>query len=398
MQSSRVPRSAPLFSSSRPPFVSKLVPGLFAVSCFGGFPGCERSKGDDGAESVARPATPTAASRVSRDIVHIPVGKFRAGSLPGEPGRRPSRESLLQEVELGPFRIDPLPYPGQSGQPAKTGVTRDEAEALCAGQKGRLCTELEWERACKGPTSATYPNGSAGCAPGGTCASGFDVGELGQLPEWTSSRMDAGAGKDGAAVLRGGPADSSAADRRCARRFSETEIETREIGFRCCYGAPNARHLPEPEMGEAYREVDVSLADLAKLLASDPVTAPLAKDATFFRSPDGARTVFERGPRDAQGFTLTTKPLEWQPERGLKLLVVAGRSGERTSFVAAFHVAGETRVLAASFIMKNEPGPVALAYAPSIRPRLHFSTCWGCPGETGKLLFRPPEEFVMLQP
>jgi hypothetical protein len=29
---------------------------------------------------------------------------------------------------------------------------------------------------------------------------------------------------------------------------------------------------------------------------------------------------------------------------------------------------------------------------------LHFSTCWGCPGETGKILFRKPERPVILQP
>ena len=48
--------------------------------------------------------------------------------------------------------------------------------------------------------------------------------------------------------------------------------------------------------------------------------------------------------------------------------------------------------------MKNEPGPVALAYSDDIRPRLHFSSCWGCPGETGKILFRRPERVAIVQP
>ena len=42
--------------------------------------------------------------------------------------------------------------------------------------------------------------------------------------------------------------------------------------------------------------------------------------------------------------------------------------------------------------------PVALAYNGYIRPRLHFSTCWGCPGETGKILYRDPDAAVVLQP
>jgi hypothetical protein len=54
--------------------------------------------------------------------------------------------------------------------------------------------------------------------------------------------------------------------------------------------------------------------------------------------------------------------------------------------------------LAASFVMQNEPGPVAIAYSESIRPRLHFSSCWGCPGETGKILFRAPERVAIFQP
>ncbi|MET0412888.1 MAG: hypothetical protein ABW217_16400, partial [Polyangiaceae bacterium] len=75
------------------------------------------------------------------------------------------------------------------------------------------------------------------------------------------------------------------------------------------------------------------------------------------------------------------------------------RSGERTSFVATYHVVapGQYR-LAASFVMQDEPGPVVLGYNGYIRPRLHFSTCWGCPGETGKILYRDQDRVAILQP
>jgi hypothetical protein len=84
---------------------------------------------------------------------------------------------------------------------------------------------------------------------------------------------------------------------------------------------------------------------------------------------------------------------------GAEFVLLTARSGEKTSFVVALHVLGadEYRV-AASFVMNNEPGPVAFAYDGFIRPRLHFSSCWGCPGETGKILFRKPERAVILQP
>jgi len=125
----------------------------------------------------------------------------------------------------------------------------------------------------------------------------------------------------------------------------------------------------------------------------------LAKNITFFKDPDSAETVISRGPGDRKGFTFGTAPLLWNPVAGAELLLVSARSGENTSFVVAFHVLGEGKYrLASSFILKNEPGPVAFAYDNGLRPRLHFSSCWGCPGETGKILFRKPERAVILQP
>ena len=69
------------------------------------------------------------------------------------------------------------------------------------------------------------------------------------------------------------------------------------------------------------------------------------------------------------------------------------------AFVAAFHVLpnGKYR-LASTFVLENEPGPVALAYSPDIKPRVHFSTCWGCPGETGKILYKEPDSVSITQP
>jgi hypothetical protein len=79
--------------------------------------------------------------------------------------------------------------------------------------------------------------------------------------------------------------------------------------------------------------------------------------------------------------------------------VAAARSGDDTSFVVAFYVLGENEYgLAASFVLKNEPGPVILAYTGDIRPRLHFSACWGCLGETGKVIFRGPERVAIVAP
>lgn len=338
-----------------------------------------------------------AASRPEKNaIAHVPVGEFLAGSAPGEPGRDPAVEPIESEVELGPFRIDAYPFPGDPSAPPRLGVSSVEAQALCASKEGRLCTELEWERACRGPESNLYPTGKEPCKKGDDlCLSGFEVAKMGSIPEWTASTFAKGSDFAGKPVARGAPTQAPGNERRCARRFAADKSDS--VGFRCCYGAPNARSIKEPTLGPPYKEVELGEDELRKLLETDERTKALAKDAQLFK-PEAARTVLARGPGETMGFTLTTHAITWQPERGSEYLIVAGRSGEKTSFVLAYFVAGKRKSLAGSFIMKNEPGPIALAYASSIRPRVHFSSCWGCPGETGKILFRPPEELVLLQP
>ena len=155
----------------------------------------------------------------------------------------------------------------------------------------------------------------------------------------------------------------------------------------------------EPKADVTFRKTRLAIEELKKLLEKDPATQEIAKDLRYFKDPDSAETVVSRGPGDRKGFSFTVAPLLWNPVAGAEFLLVTGRSGEASSFVVAFYVLGENEYrLASSFIMRNEPGPVAFAYDNSIRPRLHFSTCWGCLGETGKVLFRKPERAVILQP
>lgn len=336
-------------------------------------------------------------SKAPDPIVHIPVGSFAAGSLPLERGRRPNLEPILQTVELGPYRIDRDLSRENPGE-APSQLTWEAATILCERKGARLCTDLEWERACKGPNSQTYPGGKP-CQPPGTCTSSFELENMTLHPEWTLGSVP---GEDGTVTLHGSEPSASPEERRCAARFSETKTKEKSgpvtATLRCCYGATNAKTLAIPKSGPLFREVDLEASQLASILASDEHTKELSRDLTFFKHPDGAATVIDRGDRNLMGFTLTTRPLEWQPERGVRVLVVAGRSGEKTSFVVAIHRTPDRDIVAGSFVMKGETGPVALAYANSISPRVHFSTSWGTPGETGKVLFRPPEELVFLQP
>jgi hypothetical protein len=219
------------------------------------------------------------------------------------------------------------------------------------------------------------------------------------LGEWTLSDGAVGS-KERRAIVRGAAPKAGASEHRCAaRRGVDGETKSTEIGFRCCHGAPNAAAIREPKLGETFTKVKLSAERLEKLLAEEPQTKAVARDVKFFREPDAANTVVQRGPGDKQGFSFSVSPLRWNPVAGAEYLLVAARSGASTSFVVAYHWLGEDRYkLAASFIMKNEPGPVAFAYDAYIRPRLHFSTCWGCPGETGKILYRRPDRVAILQP
>jgi len=376
------------------PALRLTIAGLVILSCRGQKSGSEGSV-DDHRTPVAETEATTPDGADLDSIAHVPVGDFLVGSRPGDPGRRPTFEPLEQKKKLGPFRIDAYPYPGDPSKPPRLGVSQSEATALCAKRQGRLCTELEWERACRGSASTRYPKGDEPCSIEERCVSGFDVAFMTMLPEWTASTFDEGSPRDGHPVVRGVSADVPAIERRCARRGIAEKGQP--VGFRCCYGAPNAAHLEEPRLGRAYTETELSTEELRQLLARDERTKPLSATAKLFQ-PEAAATVLARGPGQTMGFTLTTSPVIWQPERGSRLLVIAGRSDPATSFVLAYHLAHDEKILAGSFIMKQEPGPIALAYAESIRPRIHFSGCWGCPGETGKVLFRPPEEVVLLQP
>jgi hypothetical protein len=343
---------------------------------------------------------------LAAERVEIPTGAFEAGTLPGTEGRHPQVEQLLSIVELGPFSIDRLLFPNDPKMAPMTNVTRAEAATRCSERGARLCTELEWERACKGPHNDSYSTGARfepDCAATATeCASGFDVLGLGTtLREWTASdAILANGGVSKGGVIRGAAAHAVATEHRCANREIKKETErAADLGFRCCHGAPNAARVEEPELKAVFERPTFDTTKMATLLESHPKTKPLAKDWTFFREPDAAETVVSRGPGDRQGLRFTVAPLTWSPVAGTRFLLVVGRSGKDTSAVLAYHVIrdGDYR-LAASFVMKNEPGPVALSYHESIRPRLFFSTCWKCPGETGRLLYRDPDAVAIVQP
>ncbi len=71
------------------------------------------------------------------------------------------RVSEHMSTEPMRFCIDRFEYPNELGAYPIIDVTWREAEALCARESKRLCTEAEWTFACEGEEAMPYPTGYA---------------------------------------------------------------------------------------------------------------------------------------------------------------------------------------------------------------------------------------------
>jgi sulfatase modifying factor 1 len=189
----------------------------------------------------------------------------RAGSALDDVPRVADAELPGTEIPMGGFYVDLLPWPNEPGAISTTNISRDEAKRLCETKGKRLCSELEWERACKGPENALYEYGSAYDAhicgagapalassmrPSGqrpACRSAFGVREMhGGPSEWTDSHWGRGGPKD-MGVVRGGNDSAGELVTRCAFARAQAPIErSATTGFRCCTGPRNDLEVDLP--------------------------------------------------------------------------------------------------------------------------------------------------------
>ena len=356
---------------------------------------------------TADAAAPQSKGKVAAEpSIKIGSGKLVAGSTPGDPGRDAVMEPAMLEVELGAFTIDRHLYPNEPGKPPLTGVSRAKAEGLCQARGQRLCTELEWERACKGEAANAYATGAQwdpACAKdAASCASQDGVAAMGgALREWTASNVQPIENMVVlAAAVRGARADAAAVDHRCADRTAvDPAAAGADIGFRCCGGPPNAAQIPSPTWQQTYRRAELSPADVAKMLASVPHLKDRAVDVTFFKEPDDLSIVLARGDAGAppQNVTLTTAPLLWSPVPGEELLVVAGKAGKDAFVVAFYRLPGDRYRIGSSLWLKGEKGPVVLGFNGYVRRKLPWATCWDCNGESGNVTYREDGRVVITQ-
>jgi formylglycine-generating enzyme required for sulfatase activity len=260
-------------------------------------------------------------------MVWVPAGLLHAGTAPNVAPRIADEELPGTPVPLGGFYIDKYPFPNEPGAIPTTAVSRDDAQTLCASKGKRLCTELEWERACKGPDDFSYEYGMryqkdacgtgvqaerASLRPNGEramCKSGFGVMDLhGGVWQWTDSAWGRHSRDASLGVLRGGNAKAGELVGRCANALGRP-VTTRNntIGFRCCAGPRNdaAVTLDTEELPSFERRPDREVASL---------TAPLLEIATNLwgsRETEGSQYEFQRA-------------WLWRPVRGEELVFALG--------------------------------------------------------------------------
>lgn len=200
-------------------------------------------------------ATPLAAAsgaggkQCPKGMVLIEAGAFMLGSPRNDPERN-FGDLTYQSVEVGAFCVDYYEFPNGRGRVPTTAVSFKAAQTQCKKKGKRLCSENEWEKACKGPSGTRFPYGNqwdpSACATEDDegnkreitksgefkrCRSGFNVFDLsGNVAEWTMTEYG-----QGGYVVKGGSADRPGYDGRCAARKKKKGGDADALlGFRCC--------------------------------------------------------------------------------------------------------------------------------------------------------------------
>jgi len=203
-------------------------------------------------------ATPVPA-QLRKGMAWIPGGALVAGTSPDTLPRIADEEMSGEQVILKGFYIDLYPFPNEEGGIPLTNVAHPDAAALCAELEKRLCSELEWERACKGPKNWVYEYGDryradrcgTGAAPSLRpsglrvgCASEYGVADMhGGAWEWTSSPWGRGSQR-ALSTVRGGNAQAGELVGRCANAMGRPpQAKSSTVGFRCCAGPLNTAEV-----------------------------------------------------------------------------------------------------------------------------------------------------------
>jgi formylglycine-generating enzyme required for sulfatase activity len=207
------------------------------------------------AKKEAAAAAAAAAGNCPDGMAYIPAGSFPMGSSPDDSDHDYS-ELPNKPVNIPAYCIDVYEYPNKEGALPRTKSTWSEAKKICQADGNRLCTEPEWEKACKGAKNNKYPYGNTWDGnicntqdPQGKeravrasgkqkkCKSDYGVYDLsGNVKEWTE---DAFSPEISDRTVKGGSSSRPDWATRCAARENFLHpVRNPDLGFRCCRDAP----------------------------------------------------------------------------------------------------------------------------------------------------------------
>lgn len=229
-----------------------LVLGCLVLGAGGGFlaiKALQKSRG----QGTAPVAGPGGAAALAAPVGDCPAGMrlvsggaFKMGRSDDDALASPD-ERPVASIQVSSFCVDEYEFPNRAGAMPKVAVAWEEARGTCEREGKRLCTEEEWEKACKGPGNSRFPFGeeqavgacNTAASPGGLaasgrferCKSGYAVMDLaGNAAEWTATRVGAQA-----YALKGGAFDQPDPASRCSARSNGVPtVRSNAVGFRCC--------------------------------------------------------------------------------------------------------------------------------------------------------------------
>lgn len=202
------------------------------------------------AAAAVAPAPAAGGKTCPKGMAFIDAGAFMMGAPRNDPERN-FGDKTYASVEVAGFCVDYYEAPNGRGRDPITKVSWSAADKACKAKSKRLCTEEEWEKACKGPSGLRYPYGNqwdpalcateddegndrqlAKSAAFEKCRSGYSVMDMsGNVAEWTATAWEGGDGY----VVKGGSADRPGYDGRCAARKKKPGNGAAEtLGYRCC--------------------------------------------------------------------------------------------------------------------------------------------------------------------
>jgi serine/threonine protein kinase/formylglycine-generating enzyme required for sulfatase activity len=232
--------------------LKRLRPGVGAVTPPGVGPdGLPLQPGSSPGARSGDPMAPAGSCLAGMRLVS--GGAFKMGA-PKDETDRGYDEKYLESVQVPSFCIDEYEYPNRKGTQPLVNLSWLEAKQACEKEQKRLCTEAEWEKACKGAGNARFPYGNdfdpnlcntedaadmdRALAPSGSfpqCRSSHGVMDLsGNVAEWTATPA---ATDIQAMIQKGGNFTREATAVRCSARKAGVPTERApNVGLRCCTG------------------------------------------------------------------------------------------------------------------------------------------------------------------